>query len=48
MIQHSRTRRRSRIKAHHASALRLAAIIGTLLFAINHSHALTKGEMTAH
>jgi len=49
MTQHPlRTRRRSPLKAHHASALRLAAMIGTLLFTINHSHALIKGEMTAH
>ncbi|MEM1254066.1 MAG: nitrate/nitrite transporter NrtS [Cyanobacteria bacterium P01_H01_bin.21] len=48
MTQRSRIRRRSLIKAHHASALRLAAIIGTVLFVINHSHALAKSEMTAH
>lgn len=48
MIQQSRIRRRSLIKPHHGSALRLAAMIGALLFTINHSHAFTKGEMTAH
>ena len=48
MTQRSRIRRRSLIKAHHANALRLAIMIGVLLFTINHSHAFAKGEMTAH
>lgn len=47
-MRNMKARQRSQAKARQTKALKLAVILGSLLFAVNHSHALARGEMTAH